>query len=83
MTEKKDWNDILFGKQAPPPATTTEPEPKSQIEILAGQTRRTGQAIGDLISTLQGESTSPVRTCSQGHLVPPGSTMCTEGHYVG
>lgn len=78
------WRDRLFGSRTTPVrGTTTEPEPKTNWEDIAAQTRRTGQEVKDLFRVLQRRPRSPVRVCRYGHVVPEGSTTCTEGHYVG
>ena len=73
----------LMPRKARPRGTTTEPEPKTNWENLAEDQRRTGVAARDLFATLRGKRRSPVRVCQYGHQVPPGSTTCSHGHYVG
>lgn len=75
--------DMLFGKasgQAPP---TTRPDVPTRLEVTAQQGRRTGRALRDLSAVLRGQSRSAQVICSYGHPVPPGSTTCAYGHWVG
>ena len=77
------WRERLMGKTIPPAQTTSEPESRSNWEVIAGRQRRASAGVGDLFRSLRGKSASPVRVCSDGHVVPEGSTTCSYGHYVG
>lgn len=75
--------DRLLGRAAGPRTTTTAPETKSNWEVIAGEQRRAGGAMKDLLAVLRGKQRSPVRVYPQGHLVPDGSVTCVKSHYVG
>lgn len=75
--------DILFGRSAAQAPPTTQPEARSRWEIMAQQGRRTGRAARDLTAVLRGQSRAGQPVCSYGHPVPPGSTTCAHGHWVG
>lgn len=77
------WLQRLFPRKTPSRGMTTEPEGRSQWEVLAEENRRTSRSAGDLWATLRGRPRSPVRVCPEGHQVPDGSTTCPYGHYVG
>jgi hypothetical protein len=75
--------DRMFGRQIPPAPTTSQPEQRTNWEILAARQRGVGRSIGGLLDGLRGRSGPAVITCAQGHPVLPGSQVCGHGHYVG
>lgn len=77
------WRERLTGKAIPPTQSTTEPESRSNWEVIAGSQRRAGAGVGNFFRSLRGKGATPVRVCSAGHVVPEGSTTCSYGHYVG
>lgn len=79
----RNWKEILLGRKSAPPPTTTRPDQPTNWEILAGQQRRTGKSLSDLIAVMRGRPRASVLVCREGHVVPEGSTTCPYGHYVG
>lgn len=77
------WKDRLLGKTSPSAPVTTRPERRSQWEVIAGEKRRTGASTKSLFDVLRGRAPAAHIVCPQGHPVPPGSSTCAQGHWVG
>lgn len=77
------WKDRLLGKTSPSAPATTQPERRSQWEVIAAQKRRAGASNRSLFDVLRGRAPAGQVVCPQGHPVLPGSSTCTHGHWVG
>lgn len=83
--KQRGGGNRIFGptQAAPPPPPVSAPEPITQGERLAQNTRGLGNALKNFMRAMKDQPGLPMRTCPEGHLVPPGSTTCSHGHYVG
>jgi hypothetical protein len=77
------WREVLMGRPSPGRRSTWTPVRKSSFETIAGETRRAGRSLGNMFNAMRGKPLSSQRVCTQGHVVPDGSPICSHGHWVG